>query len=154
MRYSKWVAKLGGFGYDLLILLNRAVNTLLQTVGQPRISLSKRIKESVKSAIRFIDDFEPVSAWACRIRSVSCVGMSHQVSFLSSNTPRPQRKSLFAEQIFRHYAPCTHPIGFHYESYDHFIYPPVIRHPVHMLEPYQRDVVSALPAAMRKQVPA
>lgn len=58
MRYSKWVARLGGFGYDLLILLNRFVNSILVSLGRSKISLSKRIKESVKSTIRFIDDFE------------------------------------------------------------------------------------------------
>jgi UDP-2,3-diacylglucosamine pyrophosphatase LpxH len=58
MRHSKWLARLGAVGYDILILLNRFVNFLLKKMGRSKISLSKRIKDSVKSAISFIDDFE------------------------------------------------------------------------------------------------
>lgn len=58
MRHSKWLARLGAVGYDMLILINRFVNYLLRMVGREKISLSKRIKDSVKSAIRFVDDFE------------------------------------------------------------------------------------------------
>lgn len=58
MRYSKWMAKLGGMGYDLLILINSFVNYVLKLLGRGKISFSKRIKNSVKSAVKFIDDFE------------------------------------------------------------------------------------------------
>jgi UDP-2,3-diacylglucosamine pyrophosphatase LpxH len=58
MRYSKWVAKMGGAGYNSLILLNRAINLISASLGYGKISLSKKIKDSVKSAIRFVDDFE------------------------------------------------------------------------------------------------
>jgi len=58
MRYSKFVAKLGGLGYNLLIYLNSLVNTLSQKMGKGKISLSKRIKDSVKNAVQFISDFE------------------------------------------------------------------------------------------------
>ncbi len=62
MQYSKWLARLGGQGYDLLIILNRGVNLLLQKVGREKISLSKRIKDGVKTAVRFISDFEQIAA--------------------------------------------------------------------------------------------
>ncbi|NQW43019.1 MAG: UDP-2,3-diacylglucosamine diphosphatase [Bacteroidetes bacterium] len=58
MQHSKWLAKLGGKGYDLLIVLNRAINFLLVKLGKERISFSKKIKNSVKEAIKFISDFE------------------------------------------------------------------------------------------------
>jgi len=59
MRHSKWLAKLGGWGYDLLILLNRFINFISQKIlRKGKISLSKKIKNGVKSAIKFIDDFE------------------------------------------------------------------------------------------------
>lgn len=58
MKHSKWLAKLGAVGYDILILLNRLVNWGLDLIGRKRISLSKRIKDSVKKAVSFIDDFE------------------------------------------------------------------------------------------------
>lgn len=62
MQYSKWLARLGGQGYDLLIILNRGVNLLLEKVGREKISLSKRIKDGVKTAVRFISDFEQIAA--------------------------------------------------------------------------------------------
>lgn len=58
MKHSKWLAKLGAHGYDLLILINRFVNYVLQKAGKNKVSLSKKIKDSVKSAIKYIGDFE------------------------------------------------------------------------------------------------
>ncbi len=58
MQHSKWLAKLGAKGYDLLILINRFVNFLLRKMGRRKISLSKRVKNSVKSAVKFINNFE------------------------------------------------------------------------------------------------
>lgn len=62
MQHSKWLAKLGANGYDLLILINRFVNHISEKLGRGKISLSKRIKNSVKSAVKFINDFETVAA--------------------------------------------------------------------------------------------
>jgi UDP-2,3-diacylglucosamine pyrophosphatase LpxH len=58
MKYSKWIAKLGGYGYDLLILLNVLVNSLLKIFGREKYSLSKKVKDSVKKAVEFVDSFE------------------------------------------------------------------------------------------------
>lgn len=58
MQYSKWLAKLGAIGYDTLILINTMVNWCLLKLGREKISLSKRVKDSVKSAVKFINDFE------------------------------------------------------------------------------------------------
>lgn len=62
MQYSKWLAKLGAVGYDSLIIINTFVNWILTRLGRERISLSKRVKDSVKSAVKFINDFEKVAA--------------------------------------------------------------------------------------------
>lgn len=58
MKNSKWLARLGAIGYDALIILNSAVNWLSLKLGRGKISLSKKIKNSVKQAIKFINDFE------------------------------------------------------------------------------------------------
>ncbi len=58
MKHSKWLAKLGAVGYDTLIVLNSMVNWVSQKLGRGKVSFSKRIKNSVKQAIKFIDDFE------------------------------------------------------------------------------------------------
>ncbi len=62
MRYSKWLAKLGAVGYDTLILLNTCVNWCLLKMRREKISLSKRVKDSVKSAVKFINKFEDTAA--------------------------------------------------------------------------------------------
>ncbi|MCK8480653.1 UDP-2,3-diacylglucosamine diphosphatase [Psychroserpens algicola] len=59
---AKWLAKLGGYGYDVLILLNRFINWCLEQMGREKYSLSKKIKNSVKSAIKYINDFEKVAS--------------------------------------------------------------------------------------------
>lgn len=74
-----------------------------------------------------ISDYEPVTAWACQNKGVPSVALSHQAAFLSELSPRPKKKSLIAEQILKNFAPCRHAIGFHFQRYDSFIYPPIIR---------------------------
>jgi len=58
--HAKWLAKLGGWGYDFLILLNRAINWMLVKINKEPYSLSKKIKSSVKSAVKFISNFENI----------------------------------------------------------------------------------------------
>jgi UDP-2,3-diacylglucosamine pyrophosphatase LpxH len=62
MKHAKWLAKLGGHGYDLLIRINHVVNWILLGLGQPRMSLSKRVKQRVKKAVAYINDFEEIAA--------------------------------------------------------------------------------------------
>lgn len=62
MKHSKWLAKLGAIGYDTLILINTLANWILEKAGREKISLSKRVKDSVKSAVKFINDFEKTAA--------------------------------------------------------------------------------------------
>ncbi|QWX85116.1 UDP-2,3-diacylglucosamine diphosphatase [Cellulophaga sp. HaHaR_3_176] len=59
---AKWLAKLGGYGYDLLIIINRIINWFLIKMGKEKFSLSKRIKNSVKGAVKYINDFEKTAA--------------------------------------------------------------------------------------------
>jgi UDP-2,3-diacylglucosamine pyrophosphatase LpxH len=62
MRHSKWLVKIGGHGYDFLILLNRFANMVLQKFDKEKISFSKRVKDSVKAASRHVCDFEETAA--------------------------------------------------------------------------------------------
>lgn len=63
MQHSKWLAKLGAVGYDTLILINGFANFISEKVFKKgKISLSKKIKQSVKSAVKFINNFEQTSA--------------------------------------------------------------------------------------------
>jgi UDP-2,3-diacylglucosamine pyrophosphatase LpxH len=63
MQHSKWLAKLGSVGYDILILINRFFNFVSEKIfNKGKLSLSKKIKESVKSAVSFINNFEQTTA--------------------------------------------------------------------------------------------
>ena len=58
VQHSKWIAKLGGQGYDLLIAINNLVNWFLEKIGREKYSFSKKIKNNVKKAVKYIGDFE------------------------------------------------------------------------------------------------
>lgn len=63
MQHSKWLAKLGAIGYDLLILLNSFINYIsVKILKRGKLSLSQKIKNSVKSAVSFINNFEQTAA--------------------------------------------------------------------------------------------
>ena len=58
---KKWLAILGDYGYDLLLHLNVVLNFLRKRIGIKKYwSLSKYVKDNVKSSVSFISDFEAV----------------------------------------------------------------------------------------------
>lgn len=61
MQHSRWLARLGSVGYDILIHLNSIINYISHKLGKGRISLSKKIKNKVKKAVKFINDFEKIA---------------------------------------------------------------------------------------------
>jgi len=63
MQHSKWLAKLGAVGYDTLIIINRFFNFISEKIFKKgKLSLSKKIKNSVKGAVKFINQFEQTAA--------------------------------------------------------------------------------------------
>lgn len=94
-----------------------------------------------------ITDFEPITAWAAKLAGRTCFGLSHQAAFLSAKTPRPVLPNPGAELLFKTFAPCTHPIGLHYERYDDFIWTPIIRSDVRAIRPTDEGHITVyLPA--------
>lgn len=82
-----------------------------------------------------VNDFEPLTAWACKLKKIDSVSLSHQASFVSDKTPRPNKGGpLYAEWILNYYAPTSHHIGFHFKKYDDFIHTPVIRSQIREME--------------------
>jgi uncharacterized protein (TIGR00661 family) len=74
-----------------------------------------------------INDFEPLSAWACRNKNIPCIAMSHQFAVIGKNAPQPKKYDPLAWLLLRYYAPCKSGIGFHFEKYDSATFTPVIR---------------------------
>lgn len=58
MQHSRWLTKLGGVGYDILIGLNYLVNKWLSILGREKLSFSKTIKNKVKAKVSQINKFE------------------------------------------------------------------------------------------------
>jgi UDP-2,3-diacylglucosamine pyrophosphatase LpxH len=53
-----WLAKLGSFGYDICLWLNKWYNKYREFIGLEYFSLSKVIKDNVKQASKYVGDFE------------------------------------------------------------------------------------------------
>jgi uncharacterized protein (TIGR00661 family) len=102
-----------------------------KTMNLPRFVADMR-KLPLKEYNLILNDFEPVTAWACRLRGIESVGLSHQASFQSAKVPKP--KSIdWAQLVMKYYAPSTHYVGFHFKPYDDFIHTPVIRSEIRSL---------------------
>ncbi len=81
-----------------------------------------------------INDFEPISAWACQIREKFCVGLSHQSAALDPQSPKPKETDMLGKFIMKNYAPANLNYGFHFKRYSNRIYTPVIRQQVRGLD--------------------
>lgn len=87
----------------------------------------------VKDYDLVINDFEPVTAWACVLRNKKSIALSHQSAFLSVKTPVISGFHL-GEFILKTYAPASKKVGFHFKRYDDFIRTPVIRSEIRALK--------------------
>lgn len=94
-----------------------------------------------------INDFDYVTARACRLRKKSSVQFGHQASFVSENVPRPHKRSLLGEYILKNYALATHYVGLHFKSYDKHIFPPVVKQEIQEAKPIDQGHITVyLPA--------
>ena len=102
---------------------------LLKTFGKnSSVDVYNEIKKfPVEKYDLIVNDFEPISAWACMYKGVPCVGLSHQSALLSSRTPKPKNFDPIGDWIIRNYAPVKKYVGFHFASFDENIFTPVIR---------------------------
>lgn len=125
-----------------------SVSTLKTALNLKPVTFIRDIHSlNIKQYDLVISDFEPVTAWAAHQKSAFSIGLSHQASFRSPKSPRPGKKSLIGEQILRHFAPCSKPVGFHFKRYDSFILPPIIRRDVRSLSTKRGNHVTVyLPA--------
>ena len=82
-----------------------------------------------------INDFEPVTAWACKQKGLQCIALSHQSAVLSKNAPKPKKKDPLGKTVLKYYAPTTAQYGFHFSKFDKNIFTPVIRQEIRNLKP-------------------
>ncbi|WP_139557396.1 MJ1255/VC2487 family glycosyltransferase [Methylotetracoccus oryzae] len=74
-----------------------------------------------------ITDFEPVTAWAAKLRGVRAVGIGHQYAFAF---PIPRTGDDFlARTVMKSFAPASISLGLHWHHFDQPILPPIIETP-------------------------
>jgi uncharacterized protein (TIGR00661 family) len=82
-----------------------------------------------------LNDFEPVSAWACKMKHKPCIGLSHQAAVINKKSPKPKKKDMVGKVVLNNYAPVTEAYGFHFGAYDKNIFTPVRRGQVREAKP-------------------
>ncbi len=101
------------------------------------INLINFLLEIIKIPVRnydlVINDFEPVVAWACKLKAKQCIGISHQAAVLHKMAPQPHLKNALGRSVLKYYAPATKHYGFHFKKLGHDIFTPVIRNGVRAL---------------------
>lgn len=104
-----------------------------------KLKLYKLIRDINKLPIEdydlVVNDFEPVSAWACKLKRKPCIGLSHQAAVMAPNAPQPAEGDLKGELVLKYYAPVTDAYGFHFRRYAKNIFTPVIRREIRNMVP-------------------
>jgi UDP-2,3-diacylglucosamine pyrophosphatase LpxH len=73
----KWVAKLGDVGYTFLLWLNQRYNNYRIKRGLPYYSLSQAIKQKVKSAVTYVNNYEEQLSIMARIKKCDGIICGH-----------------------------------------------------------------------------
>jgi uncharacterized protein (TIGR00661 family) len=121
----------------------------LKSIQQVNLKRFKKEMQQVpvKDYDLVINDFEPVTAWACKLKNVNCIGLSHQAAVTNENSPKPAKRDLLAQMILKHYAPVKKAYGFHFKQYDKSMFTPVIRSAIRNATPSKMDYYTVyLPA--------
>lgn len=89
-----------------------------------------------------INDFESITSIACKLKKVPSIGFGHQASFISAKTPKPKKRDFIGEWILKHYATSSTYVGLHFDSYDDFIFSPIIKDSILAATPTNEGHVS------------
>jgi len=116
--------KTGGISYKKIITDNNFLEAI-KTIRQIEL----------KQYDLIINDYEPLTGWACKLRDLKMIELSHQASMSFKETPKPARKDFLGELILKYYVPSKHKIGFHFQNYHPQIKKPVIRRKIRNLNP-------------------
>jgi len=86
---ARWLAKLGGEGYDMLIRINRFINSARRLFGFGPVSFAAKVKKGVKGAVKYISDFEDTAIQLAAEKGYDYVVCGH--------IHRPQMRDVVAE---------------------------------------------------------
>ena len=125
---SFYFGKNGGIDFFKTIIKNNPIRVIKEIIKCP-----------VKDYDVVINDFEPISAWACKLRGVKCISLSHQGALYTANVPKPNNKDLIGKFIIKNYAKGSKNYGFHFKKYNKNIYSPIIRTDIRVLKRTEKD---------------
>ncbi|MBX9732482.1 MAG: glycosyl transferase [Chitinophagaceae bacterium] len=74
-----------------------------------------------------LNDFDCITALACKLKGKPSIGFGHQASFQSKHTPRTSKKDIAGEWVLHQYAKASAYVGLHFEAYDQFIFSPILK---------------------------
>jgi uncharacterized protein (TIGR00661 family) len=104
-----------------------------------KLRLLRFLKDVARLPVKKYDivlcDFEPVSAWACKLKRKKSIGLGHQYAVLHPDSPRPPKSDWFGNFILKHYAPVTKKYGFHFKQLNALNFEPVIRPDIRNCKP-------------------
>ncbi len=131
------------YRYKGMSLLYNKKGSLDFTKTVRQISLKHFLKEVKEVPVEdydlVINDFEPVTAWACKKKKIPCISLSHQAAVINKFSPKPAIKNILGTLVLKHFAPCAESIGFHFQPYDKNIFTPVIRSEIRNSVPLTKD---------------
>ncbi|CAL2101464.1 probable glycosyltransferase, family GT1 [Tenacibaculum sp. 190130A14a] len=107
--------KKGGVDFKLTLQKLRLRNLLKEVQSIP-----------IQEYDLIINDFEPVTAWAAKLKNIPIISLSHQNAVLDEQSPK-YGKYKFERLILKYYAPAKIKFGFHFQPYSSAIFPPIIR---------------------------
>jgi uncharacterized protein (TIGR00661 family) len=82
-----------------------------------------------------INDFDLITAMACKFKGAFSIQFGHQASFNYTETPRPTKKSMIGEWVLKNFAPAKLNIGLHFKPYHPNILPPIIKEHIRQAQP-------------------
>lgn len=125
---SLFYSKSGGLNYKKIIHKNSLLHFFKSVRNVP-----------VQSYDLIVNDFEPVTAYAARLRNKKIVGLSHQSAVLHQKAPKPKKKYRLGKMVLERYAPVKNSLGFHFTKYDNTIFHPVLRDSIKSLQTTEKE---------------
>ncbi len=141
-------------GYGFVFGTNGGIDYAKTFWDNSFITLFKEIlRAPVREYDLVINDFEPVTAYACKLRGTPCVSLSHQAGVIHPKSPRVEKKDRFAWFVLNNYAPAKLRYGFHFKAYGKRVFTPVIRKLIRDVEPTNGNHITVyLPAYGKEEL--
>ena len=107
------------------IFKNGKLNVIKTLLNIDLIQFIRDVFKIKKDYDVIITDFEPISAYAAKIRGIHCIGIGHQYSFLNK-IPKSFKMKLASLFFLRFYTPINSTISSHFFHFNQAILPPFI----------------------------